>query len=303
MIKISPPLSVPGAAKLEYYNNWRLATRKTGRLMLMAGDQKIEHLNDDFYGPKIDIEDATPEHLFNIAARAKIGVFASHLGLIATYGADFKKIPYLVKLNGKTNLIPTAQADPASGLLNSVTDVVDFKKTSRLNIVGVGYTLYPGSMAEPEMLAEAGRIVWEAHRHGLLAVLWIYPRGRAVKKERDSHLAAGMAGLGAALGADFIKLTYPQAMTPHKQGEIVLAAGKSGVIFSGGEQAEVKKFLSTLATQIKYGARGNATGRNIHQRDLKEAVNFCNAISAVSLYNYSAAAAYDIYRGKAKAKF
>jgi fructose-bisphosphate aldolase/6-deoxy-5-ketofructose 1-phosphate synthase len=74
-------------------------TKGSGRLMLFAGDQKVEHLNNDFYGEGIHPDDADPEHLFRIAAEAKIGVFATQLGLIARYGMDYPHVPYLVKLN------------------------------------------------------------------------------------------------------------------------------------------------------------------------------------------------------------
>lgn len=45
--------------------------------MLMAGEQKVEHLKEDFYGSGIALEDANPEHLFRIASQARIGVFAT----------------------------------------------------------------------------------------------------------------------------------------------------------------------------------------------------------------------------------
>lgn len=300
MLKINIPASVARKYRSKYLNNWRLATQNTGRLMLFAGDQKIEHLNGDFFSKNISLDDATPAHLFNIASDANVGVFASQLGLIASYGRLHSEVPYLVKLNSKTNLISPQNQDPLSLALNSVEDVWNFKKDSGLNIVGVGYTLYPGSQYESQMLAEASRAIYQAHRLGLLAVLWIYPRGKAIKDEKDAHLAAGMAGLAACLGADFVKLSYPKAMNKTKMKEIVLAAGNTGVIFSGGEACEPKQFLSTLAFQIANGARGNATGRNIHERPISEAVRFADAISAVSLHNYSADKAYRIYLGKEK---
>ena len=302
MWRIAIPASVPRKYRGKYLNNWQKATQKTGRLMLFAGDQKIEHLNDDFFGPKIALDDATPAHLFNIASLANIGVFASQLGLIASYGKLHPEVPYLVKLNSKTNLISATTQDPLSLSLNSVEDVWNFKKDSGLNVVGIGYTLYPGSQFESQMLAEASRFIYQAHRLGLLAVLWIYPRGKSVKDEKDAHLSAGMAGLASCLGADFVKLSYPKAMNKQKMKEIVLAAGRTGVIFSGGETEDPKKFLTTLAFQIANGARGNATGRNIHQRPVTEAVRFANAISAVSLHGYSAEQAYRIYLGKEKLK-
>ena len=294
------PLSVAPGKRRAYLKNWRLATKNTGRLMLFAGDQKIEHLNNDFFGKNIAADDASPRHLFNIASRAHIGVFASQLGLVAQYGALYRHIPYLIKLNSKTNLISAKAQDPVSGLLNTVADVVEFKKMSRLKIVGVGYTLYPGSQFEHQMLAQAAQVVYRAHRAGLLAVLWIYPRGRAIKNANDPQLAAGMAGLAACLGADFVKLSPPQGLTKTSYRTIIAAAGRTGVIFSGGESIDPKRFLNNLAVQIAAGARGNATGRNLHQRPLVEAIRLANAITAISLAGYSASQAYQIYLGKDK---
>jgi DhnA family fructose-bisphosphate aldolase class Ia len=68
MLKIKVPLSVPRAKKSEYEKNYCLLTKDTGRLLLIAGDQKVEHLNDDFFGTGISPEDASPKHLFEIAA-------------------------------------------------------------------------------------------------------------------------------------------------------------------------------------------------------------------------------------------
>ena len=298
MTKIVIPCSVPRKNRGRYLKNWRLATKNTGRLMLFAGDQKIEHLNDDFFGKNISLDDATPLHLFNIASEAQIGVFAAQLGLIASFGQNFQNIPYLIKLNSKTNLIKNQ--DPLSLAVNSIEDVWRFKKDSGLNIVGIGYTLYPGSQYESQMLAEAGKFIYEAHRLGLLAVLWIYPRGKSIKNDKDAHLAAGMAGLACSLGADFVKLSYPEKMNKTKMKEIILAGGNTGIIFSGGATEDPKKFLTTLAWQIANGTRGNATGRNIHQRSLTEAVRFTEAISAISIHGYSLEQAYKIYLGKKK---
>ena len=43
------------------------------------------------------------------------------------------------------------------------------------------------------------------------------------------------------------------------------------------------KFLQTLKDQIEAGAGGNATGRNIHQKSLKEAIKMCNAIYKITI--------------------
>jgi len=298
MQKIHIPLTVKYLRKGDYLRNYKLATRDTGRLMLFAGDQKIEHLNDDFFGKGIHLEDSNPEHLFQIASQAKIGVFAAQIGLIAKYGRDYKKIPYLIKLNSKTNLIPANQQDPHSQLLTTVSDALRFSRQSGLKIVGIGYTLYPGSEFESAMLAEAQQSILEAHQNGLIAVLWIYPRGKAIKKENDPHLLAGMTGLACSLGADFVKITAPQNDTKNNLQEIIQAAGRTKVIFSGGSSVDPKKFLKTLKTQIENGAQGNATGRNIHQLSTKEAIRMADAITAISLFDHSVEDAYKVFLGK-----
>ena len=139
------PLDVPKSARKRYIDNYLTITRNSGRLMLFAGDQKVEHLNEDFYGVGIHADDNNPEHLFRIAGQAKIGVFAAQLGLIARYGMVYPDVPYLVKLNSKTDLVKTSQSDPFSQQWVSVRQIADFCSNSGLNILGVGYTVYLGS--------------------------------------------------------------------------------------------------------------------------------------------------------------
>jgi len=301
-MKINIPLSVPSHAKADYIKNFKRATNRTGKLMLFAGDQKIEHLNDDFHGKDIATDDNNPEHLFRIASKSTVGVFAAQMGLIANYANEYRHVNYLIKVNSKTDLLPTEKKDPVNAVLSTIEQVVEFKKHSRLRIVGVGYTLYPGSAFEEKMLAEAGQLIYNAHKHGLLVVLWIYLRGQAIKKPKDAHLLAGAAGIAASLGADFVKINYPDNPTKEKVQEIIAAAGRTGVVFSGGESVEPKKFLKTLSEQIKIGARGNATGRNIHQKPLDEAIRMTDAISATTLFGEEVDEAYKIYQGKKKLK-
>lgn len=295
------PVDVPGRCRNKYLENYLRLTHGSGRMMLFAGDQKVEHLNDDFFGQGIDPQDANPEHMFQIAAGAKIGAFATQLGLIARYGMDYPDVPYLVKLNSKTNLVKTSQAEPCSLQWIDLDQVVDFSETSGLHILGVGYTVYLGSEHEGEMLRQAAQLVFQAHRNGLVTVLWMYPRGKAVKDEKDPHLVAGAAGVAAALGCDFVKVNYPvKAGFDSKEifREAVQAAGRTKVVCAGGESTDARSFLQRLHDQIHIsGACGNATGRNIHQRPLKEAIRLCNAIYAITVEDASVEHAWKIYQG------
>lgn len=295
------PADVPSSSINEYLNNFDEITKSSGRLMLFAGDQKIEHLNKDFHGEGISPDDNTPEHIFKVADAADIGVFATQMGLISLYGPDYPEVPYLVKLNSKTNLVKTAQKDPLSLQLVDVEQVAEFKNNSGLNILGVGYTVYLGSEFEHLMLREAAQAVYKAHQLGMLTVLWIYPRGQAVKDEKDPDLIAGATGVAATLGADFVKINYPKK-EGEKSAEILKqatkAAGRTKVICAGGSSIDPRAFLQSLHDQIFIsGASGNATGRNIHQKSFDEAVRMCNAISAITVHGKSVDEAYNIYQG------
>ncbi len=292
-------MDVPKAVRKTYITNYLTITRNTGRLMLFAGDQKAEHLNNDFYGEGIHPDDNDPEHLFRVASRARIGVFATQLGLIARYGMDYPQIPYLVKLNSKTNLVKTSQRDPFSNQWIDVRQVADFRDSSGLKILGVGYTVYLGSEYEAEMLRQAAQVVYGAHQHGLVTVLWMYPRGKAVKDEKDPHLIAGASGVAACLGTDFVKVNYP-GKEGHESKEIfkeaVMAAGRTRVVCAGGSSVDAESFFRRLYDQIHVsGAAGNATGRNIHQKSLEEAVRMCNAVYAITVEGAGVKEALEVY--------
>ena len=294
------PLDVPKTVRENYIKNYLEITRESGRLMLFAGDQKVEHLNDDFYGKGIHPDDSDPEHLFRIASQANIGVFATQLGLISRYGIDYSEIPYLVKLNSKANLVKASQSDPFNNQWIDVKQVVEFQQNSGLKILGVGYTIYLGSQFEAEMLRQAAQIIYNAHHYGLITVLWIYPRGKAVADEKDPHLIAGATGVAVCMGSDFVKINYPK-----KQGyeskeifkEVVLAAGRTKVVCAGGSSVDVESFLQQLHDQIFVsGASGNATGRNIHQKSLEEAIRMCNSVYAITIDGKNVEKALKIYQ-------
>ena len=301
--QVRVPADVMPETREEYIDNYMKATRGTGRLMLFACDQKVEHLNKDFYGPGIDIADLDPEHLFQIGSQGVCGVLAGQRGLIAQYAPDYPEINYLVKMNSKTNLVGVAQEDPYSPMLYELEAVLAMREAG-VNIVGLGYTIYLGSEYESTMLSEAGELIAEAHANGLIVVLWMYPRGKAVKAEKDPDLIAGAAGVALCLGADFVKVNPPKPgegdsrTSAEALAVASRAAGRTGLVCAGGSTVDAETFLTQLYDQIHVGgACGNATGRNIHQRSLDEAVRLTKAISAITLADYSVEDALDVFNG------
>ena len=290
--QVKVPVDVMPEFREAYIENYLKATRETGRLMLFACDQKIE-------------SDADPEHLFQIASQGTIGVMAGQRGLIAHYAMDYPEVNYLVKVNSKTNLVKVSQDDPYSPQLHELEAVLAMRDAG-VNIVGLGYTIYLGSEYESTMLAEAGELIAEAHANGLIVVLWIYPRGKAVgDREKVPETIAGAAGVAVCLGADFVKVNPPVATEGASSAENLhiasVAAGRCGLVCAGGSKADPREFLSSLYDQIHVGgACGNATGRNIHMRSLDEAVRLTQAISAITLDDASVEDAEAIFNGDAR---
>ena len=297
--KIYIPLTVPKNKIGEYLRNYYIGTKGTGRLYMFACDQKVEHLNDDFVVKGVTAETADPEHFFKIASQSHVGALATQLGLIAQYARDYRNVPYIIKLNSKTNILTTHEKDPYANLWHSMDEVMDFKRSSGLNIIGVGYTIYIGSWYESDMFRQAAHIVYRAHKEGLITVLWMYPRGHAVKNEKDPHIIAGGAGIACTLGADFVKLNYPK-LDGKKSSELlkesVRAAGRTGVVCVGGSKKPPREFLQDVYDQIHIsGSRGAAIGRNIFQRPLEEAIRMSSAVSAVIYHDVPVQRAYKIF--------
>lgn len=277
------PGSVPPKYHAKYTENYNAITRNTDRLMLFAGDHKIEHLFDPLL---------TAEHLFEIAHKGSIGAFATQLGLIERYAQEYAKkytaINYIVKLNSKTDSLPLENYDPLSAQLWSIQDVLQVTHNTNIAIRGVGYTIYIGSEYEHIMLQAAAEVIEQAHAHGLIAILWIYPRGKTITHGKlhgnidAPQLLRGAVGIANALGADFVKIHPPQAVA--ELTSVCAAAGNTRVICSGGIAREAEDFLTSVAAQLAAGTAGCAAGRNIFCHALPQAVAITHAISAL-VYN------------------
>ena len=307
MSKYHVPADVPDELIETFIQNMDAATAGTGKMNLFACDQKIEHLNDDFYDGDeiIPLSSNDPEHLFKIGQRCHeegtIGVLAGQLGLISHYARDYPEIPYLVKLNSKSHLVKKGQRDPISQALWDMDDVMSLVHNG-INVVGIGYTIYVGSEFEHEMLSEAAQFIRQAHELGMISVVWMYPRGKAVSDEKDPQLISGAAGVATCIGADFAKVNYPTAWEGMTQSESLAiasqASGRTGIICSGGGSLPPEQFLQRLWDQMNVGGcRGAATGRNIHQKNTEEAVRMTAACHAIICDGASVDTALSIFNG------
>ncbi len=281
------PFNVPENMKEDYLRRYSLITRGGKGLFLFAADHKIEHLAHDFIGEGLPAEILDPEYLFSVASKGKVGAFATQYGLLSWYGKKWNDINYIVKINSKTDLIEsTMKNEPRSVSLISVEDVVDISRNKNLSIVGVSYTIYLGSKYEAEMLSEAGRIIQQAHKNGLLVFLWVYIRGENLRRVVPHDHVAGAAGVALCLGADFVKIHLPEEKNDEKIINLlkdgVVAAGETKLLVAGGSIENPQVFLHQVKRFVLEGnIFGMAVGRNIFQHPLKEAIDICWSLNEI----------------------
>ena len=126
------------------------------RALFLAYDQGLEHGPIDFNAHNVD-----PEYVIYIAINGKYNAFICQKGIAELYHDNYhKKIPLVVKLNGKTNI---PRIFPIAKQLCSVKKAVD------LGADAVGYTIYVGSPLEPEIFKTFSKMQEEAHDYGLPA--------------------------------------------------------------------------------------------------------------------------------------
>ncbi|MFH1832873.1 MAG: fructose-bisphosphate aldolase [Candidatus Levyibacteriota bacterium] len=217
------------------------------RALFLAYDQGMEHGPSDF-----DDENIDPNYILEIGQKGGFNAIIFQKGVAEKYPP---KIPLIVKLNGKTNLIEGV--DPYSPLLCTVDEALS------LGAAAVGYTIYVGSKFESKMTTEFSQVVRDAHNKNIPVVGWMYLRGKSIVGKDEKELTAYAARLGLELGADIIKIKYPGTSEALKRA--VEAAGKTKIVVSGGAKEDESQFLEMARIAIQAGAIGMAVGRNIWQ--------------------------------------
>lgn len=224
---------------------------RDGRALFLAYDQGMEHGPSDF-----DDENVDPNHILSIGVEGEFTGIILQKGIAEKYYSGLEdKIPLIVKLNGKTNLLK--DADPYSPQICSVDEALT------LGAKAVGYTLYVGSEHEAKMFKEFAVIEKEANDKNIPLVAWMYVAGKRTLGKDVKELTAYAARLGLEMGADIVKIKYPG--DPESLRWAVESAGEVKVVVSGGPKQPEEEFLKLAQVAIDSGAAGMAVGRNIWQ--------------------------------------
>jgi class I fructose-bisphosphate aldolase len=264
----------------------------TGKLVILPVDQGFEHGPARSFAPNPPAYD--PRYHFELAIESGCNAYAAPLGFLEAGARDFAgQVPLLLKLNDHDVLMD--ERDPTQALTGSVADAI------RLGCVGIGFTIYPGSMHRLEMYSQIRALAEEAKQHGLVVVLWSYPRGSALSKEGETGIdvTAYAAHIAAQLGAHIIKVKLPSAHIEQaaakkvyeKEGvpvgtlaervrHVVQATfnGRRIVIFSGGPADRDDVVFEEIRGIRDGGGFGSIIGRNSFQRKKPDALKFLRTI-------------------------
>ncbi len=270
----------------------------TGKLVILPVDQGFEHGPARSFAANPPAYD--PHYHFQLAIEAGLSAYAAPLGMIEAGADTFAgAIPTILKVNS-SNSLSTVKDQAVTG---SVNDAL------RLGCAAIGFTIYPGSENQFEMMEELRELAEEAKSVGLAVVVWSYPRGPILDKAGETALdiCAYAAHMAALLGAHIIKVKPPtehlsleaakkvyekeriDGSTLAKRVEHVVQAcfgGRRLVVFSGGEAKDLEGIYAECRAIRDGGGAGSIIGRNTFQRPKEEALAMLAKI-------------IEIYQGKA----
>tara|TARA_Y100000590_G_scaffold395405_1_gene475359 strand:- start:1651 stop:2568 length:918 start_codon:yes stop_codon:yes gene_type:complete len=266
----------------------------TGKLIIYPVDQGFEHGPDRSFSINPDAYD--PHYHISFAIEAGMSAFAAPLGMIESgYISYSNKIPFILKCNSSNSL----------GSIKDQAITGNVKDALRLNCIGVGFTIYPGSEFNFKLIEQAVALFREAKDAGLITVLWSYPRGSMSKKgETAINIISYAAHMACLCGAHIIKVKLPTAYleddptkdvfiknnikinTPEERVKLIKKScfnGRRIVVFSGGEAKNDSDLLDEVRAINAGGGNGSIVGRNCFQRPREKALNLINQM--INIYN------------------
>jgi fructose-bisphosphate aldolase, class I len=286
------------------FNTGRLAG--TGYVSILPVDQGIEHSGGASFAKNPAYFDG--ENIVKLAIEGGCNAVASTFGALASVSRKYAhKIPFVVKLNHNELLTYPNKSDQI--MFGSVQKAYD------MGAIAVGATIYFGSPESGRQIQEVAAAFEEAHRLGMVTILWCYLRNDGFKKgDKDYHTAADLTAqanhIGVTIGADIIKQKLPECnggFTDIKFGKSdklmydKLASdhpidltryqlancymGRQGLINSGGPSGsnDLSEAVLTAVINKRAGGMGLISGRKAFQKPLKDGVILLNAIQDVYL--------------------
>jgi len=262
----------------------------TGKVVILPVDQGFEHGPARSFAPNPAGYD--PHYHYQLAVDAGLSAYAAPLGSLEAGADTFAgAIPTILKCNSANSLA----VDKDQAVTASVGDAL------RLGCAAIGFTIYPGSEDQYELIEEIRELAEEAKSVGLAVVIWSYPRGGNLTREGETavDVCAYAAHMACLLGAHIVKVKPPTdalyldaAKKVYQDQKIdisTLAArvahvvqscfnGRRIVVFSGGEARDLDGILNEIRALRDGGANGSIIGRNSFQRPREEALAMLDTV-------------------------
>jgi class I fructose-bisphosphate aldolase len=262
----------------------------TGRMVILPVDQGFEHGPARSFAPNPDAYD--PHYHYQMAVDAGLNAYAAPLGMLEAGADSFAgAIPTILKMNSANSWA----TEKNQAVTASVSDAL------RLGCSAIGFTIYPGSEHQFEMIEEIRELSEEAKSVGLAVVVWSYPRGGDLSKEGETALdvTAYAAHMAALVGANIIKvkpptdhLEQPEAKKAYEKAGVDISTlskriahimqssfdGRRIVVFSGGAAKDTEGLLNEIRSIRDGGGSGSIIGRNTFQRPREEALALLDSI-------------------------
>src|SRR5437879_11216301 len=145
-----------------------------GKVGILPVDPGFEHGPARSFAHNPDAYD--PHYHDQLAIDAGLNAYAAPLGPLEAGADTFAgAIPTILKLNSANSL--STNKDQA--VTASVGDAL------RIGCSAIGFTIYPGSEDQYEMMEEIRELAEEAKAYGLAVVMWAYPGGGKLAKAGD----------------------------------------------------------------------------------------------------------------------
>ena len=262
----------------------------TGKMVILPVDQGWEHGPARSFAPNPPAYD--PHYFPQLAVDAGLNAYAAPLGQIEAAADSYAgSVPLILKMNSSNSHATTKD----QAITSSVGDAL------RIGCTAVGFTIYPGSDQQFEMIEEIREITEEAKSVGLAVVLWSYPRGGDLSKDGETAIdvTAYAAHMAAQLGANIIKVKPPTDFIENADAKKVYDAqkidistlsarishimessfgGRRLVVFSGGAAKGEDAIYDEIRGLRDGGANGSIIGRNSFQRSREDALNLLSNI-------------------------
>ncbi len=259
----------------------------TGKMIILPVDQGFEHGPARSFAKNPPAYD--PHYHFQMAIDAGLNAYASVLGMLEAGADTFAgQVPLILKMNSSNSLASSKEA-PDQAITASIADAL------RLGCSAVGFTMYPGSDAQFDMMEEIRELAEEAKSVGLAVVVWSYPRGGVLSKEGETamDISGYAAHMAALIGAHIIKVKLPGANLEQGEAKKVYEAekvdistmakrvehvmqcafgGRRIVVFSGGAAKGEDSVYDDARAIRDGGGHGSIIGRNTFQRPREQAL-------------------------------